>query len=173
MNSFTKKIHSHTCTNCSNIISSEQINHCFKSINNIIFGNNDFCVVTSYVVSHLSGIFQVNCISIHSDSKSFNRLVTFLLCNCTDKRRIKSTGKKKTYFCISSKTFFNACNKLIMNISTYCFNIISNNLINGSNITITDKLALFYHRFRSSFLLRLRTPLYRQKIYHNKADVFR
>ena len=124
MNRFADQIHPHTGTDRCNIKGSKDLNYRFQRGKHIFFCDNDFLMVTSDILCHLSCIFQINSVLAHTDSKSFNWFLRFFCCDCTDQRRIQTTRKKEPNFCISYQSFFYTSNQFVMNISANHFQII-------------------------------------------------
>ena len=69
MNPFADQIHTDRGPDSCDIPGSKCGDHRFESVQHILFCHDDFMMVAVDVVSHLTGIFQVNGIDVHTDGK--------------------------------------------------------------------------------------------------------
>ena len=105
MYSLTEQIHSHACTDSGDVIGPEEVDNVLKGSYHIVLGYDHLCMLTSYVVSHLLCVFQVDSVGIHSDSKGAYRLIHFTLGNSADQRGVQSARQQKAHLCVCVKAF--------------------------------------------------------------------
>ncbi len=142
MNGFTDKIHSDTCSNRGNIKGAKKLYDAAERIQHILFRDNDFCMVASYIIRHLFCIFQINGVFTHADCKGPDCFTAFLCRHGADKGRIQTARQQKPDFGVRYQPLLNPCRQFLPDLPAHSLQVILTYRIHLRNITVADERSI-------------------------------
>ena len=77
VNCLTYKVHTHTCSDCCDIVRTQKSDYAFKTLQNFVGGHIYFFMVASDIIRNLFCIFKVNGVLAHTDGKGFDGFLDF------------------------------------------------------------------------------------------------
>ena len=142
MDPFAHQVHAHAGPDGGNVKRTQHLDHEIKGVQHLLTGHDDLGVVTSDIVGHDAGVFQVDRILPHTDGKSADGRFALPRGNGADERGIQPAGKQESDLGVCHKAFFYAGYQLFMDIGAHGLQIVIANLVHFGDIIIADELAV-------------------------------
>ena len=91
---------------------------------------------------YLTGIFQVDSIFAHADSKRLDRSLTPFGGNGADQRGIQTAAEQETDLGICHQPFFYPCDQLFTDVGAYSVQIVMADVFHFGQVTVADELPV-------------------------------
>ena len=142
MDPFAHQVHAHAGPDGGNVKRTQHLDHEIKGVQHLLTGHDDLGVVTSDIVGHDAGVFQVDRILPHTDGKSADGRFALPCGNGTDERGVQTAGKQESDLGVCHKALFHAGYQLFMDVGAHGLQIVIANLVHFGDIIIADELAI-------------------------------